>query len=55
MNIQGLYPNSNQTKPGQLANLMEEEKAIALCLSETWLHPDMLDAEVLIEGFVLWR
>ena len=55
MNIQGLYPNSNQTKPGQLANLMEEEKAIALCLSETWLHPDMLDAEVLIEGFVLFR
>ena len=55
MNIGHLFPNCNQTKPAQLAGIVSEEKALVLGLSETWLTPEILDTEIHIEDFSLYR
>ena len=55
MNIRGLKLTSDRSKPEHLADIMNIENSIGIGLTETWLNPNILDAEVMIDGFTLFR
>ena len=55
MNIRGLYPKSDQSKIPYLADLASKTNAPFICLTETHLTPSILDAEVSITGYDLFR
>ena len=46
---------SNKTKVAHLCDLAEEANAPWIMVTETWLTPDILDAEVTIKGYELFR
>ena len=54
-NIRGLYPKSNQTKVPYLEDLANVSNAPFICLTETHLHPEILDAEIQIKNYTLFR
>ena len=54
-NIRGLYPKSDQSKLPYLSDLARESNSPFICLTETHLTPDVLDAEISIEGYNLFR
>ena len=46
---------SNKTKVAHLRDLAEEANAPWIMVTETWLTPDVLDAEIAIKGYELFR
>ena len=55
MNIRGLYPKSDQSKIPYLSDLAMQTNAPFICLTETHLTPNILDAEISISGYYLFR
>ena len=55
LNVRGLKLISNRNKPEQLCDIMKLENSIAIALTETWLKPNILDAEIYIEGYQVFR
>ena len=55
MNIRGLFPKSNQSKIPYLADLAKETNAPFICVTESHLNPEILDAEVAIPGYDIFR
>jgi hypothetical protein len=55
VNIRGLTPDCNKTKPGTLADMATVENSVLIALTETWLTPGHLDSEVRIPGFNIHR
>ena len=54
-NIRGLYPKSDKSKIPYLADLAKETNAPFICITESHLNPDILDAEVSIPGYNIFR
>ena len=54
-NIRGLYPQSNKTKVPYLSDLAKLSNAPYICLTETHLNPDIIDAEIQLENYTLFR
>ena len=54
-NIAGLYPNTNKVKVKFLAEKAEERNSIIIALSESHLKSKILDAEIHIPGYQLFR
>ena len=55
MNIQGLNPKSNQSKIPYLQDLANDSNAPFICITESHLHEDILDAELQIKNYTLFR
>ena len=55
LNIHGLRPNNNRTKPDQLGDLARQNGAIIISTTESWLNEGVEDAEVSISGFNVFR
>ena len=55
MNIRGLYPRSDKTKVAYLSQLTADDNVPFVALQETHLTPDVLGAEVHLEGYTLYR
>ena len=55
MNIRGLYPRTDRTKVAYLSHLTAEDNAAFVALQETHLTPDVLPAEVHMEGYTMFR
>ena len=54
-NVAGLYPRTNNVKVQYLGEVAEESNAIIIALTESHLKSQILDAEVHIPGFQLFR
>ena len=54
-NIRGLFPSSNQTKIPYLQDLATMSNAPFILLTETHLNPEILDAEIHIKNYTLFR
>ena len=54
-NIRGLWLQSNRNKVKYLRDTAIESNAPFIAITETHLKPDILDAEVKIEGWSLYR
>ena len=54
-NIRGLFPRSNQTKVSYLGDLASTSNAPWIVLTETHLSPQILDAEIKIRNYFLFR
>ena len=54
-NIRGLFPRSNKTKILYLRDLAIQQTPLYIVLTETHMTPDILDAEVSISGYTLYR
>ena len=54
-NVRGLWLSSNKTKVNYLGDTALESNAPFILLTETHLKPEILDAEVKIEGYSLYR
>ena len=54
-NIRGLCPKSDKSKLPYLADLAIESNSPFICLTETHLNPDILDAEITMKGYNLFR
>ena len=54
-NIAGLYPKSNQVKVQYLAEKAWENKSIIITLTESHIKSAILDAEIKIPGYQLFR
>ena len=55
LNIRGLLLLSNKTKCDLLKDMATEENCYAIVITEMWLKPWILDAEIKIDGFRLYR
>ena len=55
LNIYGLYTTKNKTKPKELQYLASEHNAYIIALNETWLEESILDAEISINNYNLYR
>ena len=56
LNIQGLHHKSNNTKINYLNDLVaERNNNIAIVLTETQLQPEIMDSELKISGYTLYR
>ena len=55
LNIQGLRLEKDFTKNVQLSDKSTIENALIVALTETWLKPDILDAEIDLKGFNTFR
>ena len=51
LNIYGLISNNNRSKPIMLGDMMENYNSYCIFLTETWLNPNIEDAEVHIDGY----
>ena len=54
-NVAGLYPQTNKVKVQYLGEIAEESDSIIIALSESHLKSQILDAEISIPGFQLFR
>ena len=54
-NIQGLFPRSKQYKPRRIGELAIENDALIISLTESHLDNCILDAEIKIDGFTIFR
>ena len=54
-NIRGLYSLNNQCKVPMLEETLQEKSLIFLILAETHLNKDIVDAEINIKNFTLFR
>ena len=55
LNIRGLYLLSNRTKVQYLHDRAKTSNCSMILITESWLTPDILDAEVSIQGYTLYR
>ena len=55
VNIRGLYPKSDKSKVPYLADLAKETNAPFICITESHLNPEILDAEISIPGYDVFR
>ena len=55
INIQGLFSKSKKNKVCHLRDLAIESNSPFIILTETWLTEDILDAEITIPKYVLYR
>ena len=55
LNIRGLYVHKSRNKVKHLSDLATESNAPWIALTETWLKPEILSAEVQIPGMQLYR
>ena len=55
LNVRGLLLECDKTKVSQLRDLAMMNNVYAIVLTETWLTSSILDAEVNIENFKLYR
>jgi len=55
INIQGLYPKSNQSKVPFLKDIVQQYNVKFLTLTETHLKPEILDSEIHVEGYAPFR
>ena len=51
VNIRGLYTKSDKSKVPYLSDLAEEANDPFICIKESHLNPEILDAEVSIPGY----
>ena len=51
MNIRGLLTLSNKTKVSKLQTLAENYNATFIGLTETHLHPDIMNGEISMDGY----
>ena len=54
-NIRGLYPSTNKTKIPYLQDLANVSNAPFILLTETHLNPQILDAEIHLKNYTLYR
>ena len=54
-NIEGLYSRSRGYKLGMLQEMMEDSNTLLAALTETHLNSDVLDAEVNMRGYEIYR
>jgi ribonuclease P/MRP protein subunit RPP40 len=55
VNIRGLLLAKDRNKPAQIGDKMSSTGALGTVITESWLSPTILDAEVSIEGYHLYR
>ena len=55
MNIRGLSLKCHRTKVSELSDKMSINNSIGMALTETWLKPEILDAEIHIPGYNIFR
>ena len=55
LNVQGLLPGSNRGKVLQITDLATEYNSPYICITESHLTQNILDAEISIPGFVVYR
>ena len=55
LNIQGLCPQTVQSKVNYVSDLLKCNKQLFIGLSETWLNESHTDAETFIEGYTLFK
>ena len=55
LNIRGVYPKSNRTKIDYIRDLASQSESAFIVMTETHLSPDILDAEVAIQGYTSYR
>ena len=55
LNVHGLLLTTDRTKTAMIRDTATDMNAWAIVLNETWLTTSILDAEVRIEGFNLYR
>ena len=55
INVRGLLLMKDRTKVEQIAYIGKQYNAIIIVLTETWLEPSILDAEINIPGFNIHR
>jgi hypothetical protein len=55
VNIRGLLLSKDRNKPAQLSDKMSNIGALGAVITESWLSPSILDAEVSIDGYHLYR
>lgn len=55
LNINGLYPKSNQTKVPFLCELSKQSKPLFMFIMESHLNADILDADIDIDGYTVTR
>ena len=54
-NIQGLHTMSGRHKIGMLREMAQENNATIIALTETHLNEEILDAEIKVDGFEIFR
>ena len=54
-NIRGLYSYSDLTKPDMLFDLADLHDSFMICLTETHLNKNILDLEIVKEGWTIFR
>jgi hypothetical protein len=55
LNIRGLLLSKDKTKCDQLSDMAKSNNALVIALTETWLTSDIMDAEIAIPGFNVYR
>ena len=55
MNIRGIKVQTEKTKVNQLRNLAITANAYIIAVTETWLKDDIVNAEIAIYGYTLYR
>ena len=55
VNIRGIYPKCDKSKVPYLSDLAQQTNAPFICVTETHLNPSILDAEISINGYDLFR
>ena len=55
VNVRGLYCMKEKTKVKQLEFLAIQYNAIAILITESWLTDDILNAEISVKGYTLYR
>ena len=54
-NIRGLLLKSNRNKPAILSDLLKLHNGVGVSVTESWLEEEVLDAEIVIDGFDIFR
>ena len=55
LNVRGLLLKSNRTKPQQLGSMLCLRKSFGCVISESWLTSDVLNPEICVEGYNVFR
>ena len=55
MNVRGLKLQSDRCKVDQIKDLLAIENGMGISLTVTWLHPGILDAEIDVSDYTLFR
>ena len=55
LNVRGLKLKSNRVKVDTIADMLNVNNSVGIMLTETWLEDSILDAEIQIQGYDLFR